>query len=93
VIRSSGSKQAVRTIQAIEIKRVKLFSPTTARDRCGAGFYSLPQDMRRGECGCFLKDRGAVFNVLIVRVFETLQMVVDVMSPGGLAAGRGSLRH
>jgi len=26
------------------------------------------------------------------RVFETLQMVVDVMSPGGLAAeGRGSL--
>jgi len=53
------------------------------------GFYSLPQDYAaRGVRVLF--ETGELSHRPNRRVFETLQMVVDVMSPGGLAAeGRG----
>ena len=53
------------------------------------GFYSLPQDYAaRGVRVLF--ETGELYQRPNRRVFETLQMVVDVMSPSGLAAeGRG----
>src|SRR5215469_12888671 len=53
------------------------------------GFYSLPMDYAaRGVR--VLWATGELFNNTTRRVFETMQMVIDVMKPGGLAAnGRG----
>jgi hypothetical protein len=53
------------------------------------GFYSLPEDYAaRGVRVLF--ETGELSHRPNRRVFETLQMVIDVMSPGGLAAeGRG----
>lgn len=53
------------------------------------GFYSLPMDYAaRGVR--VLRETGELVNNTNRRVFETMQMVIDVMSPGGLASdGKG----
>ena len=54
------------------------------------GFYSLPADYAAKKGVQVLYRTGRLTQNPVRRVFETAQMVVDVMSPGGLgSAGRG----
>jgi ER-bound oxygenase mpaB/B'/Rubber oxygenase, catalytic domain len=54
------------------------------------GFYSLPADYAAKRGVQVLYRTGRLLTSPIRRVFETTQMVVDVMSPGGLGPeGRG----
>jgi hypothetical protein len=54
------------------------------------GFYALPADYAAKKGVQVLYRTGRLSNRPVRRVFETTQMVVDVMAPGGLSpAGRG----
>src|SRR5690606_12090296 len=54
------------------------------------GFYSLPADYAAKKGVQVLYRTGRLITTPIRRVFETTQMVVDVMSPGGLSPqGKG----
>jgi len=54
------------------------------------GFYALPADYAAKKGVQVLYRTGRLTHSPVRRVFETAQMVVDVMSPGGLAPdGRG----